>query len=102
MSSRHNFTRYTFQYGLLLLAVMMYQPGLTAAEIYKWTDDRGRIHYGDRPQGGQAIQLDVPNNPSPDQSPDQRVSDQQRLLELMDAERQRQKQTEADEKKVSG
>lgn len=99
MTSRHNCRTCFFQCGLLLLALMLRLPELTAAEIFKWTDERGRIHYGDRPQGQQAIQVDVANDPASDNSLEQRVSNQQRLLEVMEEERQQQKQTEADEKK---
>lgn len=33
-------------YALMLLAPLV----ATAAEVYKWTDAQGRVHYGDRPR----------------------------------------------------
>ncbi|WP_290580470.1 glutaredoxin domain-containing protein [Ketobacter sp.] len=36
--------------------------GLASAEIYKWVDDKGRVHFGDAPRKNQAvetIQLEV-------------------------------------------
>ena len=36
---------------ILLLLSTAVVTGALAAEIYKWTDDDGNIHYGDRPTG---------------------------------------------------
>ncbi len=33
--------------ALLLFAILA--PATAAAEIYKWRDDKGRVHYGERP-----------------------------------------------------
>jgi hypothetical protein len=35
--------------GLLLLLMGLLLGAAQAAEIYKWTDDKGRTHYSDRP-----------------------------------------------------
>ncbi|HUP91512.1 MAG TPA: DUF4124 domain-containing protein [Solimonas sp.] len=35
--------------GLILAVAALAAP---AAEVYKWTDGQGRVHYGDRPQSG--------------------------------------------------
>lgn len=37
--------RYTLLYVLLI-------PSLAAAEIYRWTDAEGRVHFSERPQAG--------------------------------------------------
>ena len=34
-----------------------------AAEIYKWTDENGRVHYGDRPKN-QAKTVEIDNHPN--------------------------------------
>lgn len=36
--------------GLLLLILLL--PALAAAEIYRWTDEQGRVHFGQRPVAG--------------------------------------------------
>lgn len=49
------------------LVLMMAIPGW--AQVYKWTDAEGRVHYGNRPPSveGQSSQtLDIPSKPSPD------------------------------------
>ncbi len=43
--------------GLLLLA-----PAPTVAQVYTWTDDHGRVHFGDRPpveSGAQQVEIKV-------------------------------------------
>lgn len=34
----------------ILLVLMMMLPLLCTAEIYQWTDDSGRTHFGDKPK----------------------------------------------------
>ena len=29
--------------------------GPAAAQVYKWTDENGKVHYGDKPQGAKAV-----------------------------------------------
>jgi glutaredoxin len=38
-----------FMIGLWLLTAWLFNAGTVAAEIFKWTDDAGRIHYTDKP-----------------------------------------------------
>lgn len=35
---------------LLLVLCLLLPTGVTGAEIYKWTDENGRVHFGDVPQ----------------------------------------------------
>lgn len=42
-------------YALMLLAPLV----ATAAEVYKWTDAQGRVHYGDRPRQQDAEKVEV-------------------------------------------
>ena len=34
---------------LFLLAVCASKPGFSYAEVYKWVDEQGNVHFGDRP-----------------------------------------------------
>lgn len=36
---------------MILALVALIVPMLTGAEVYRWTDDQGRVHFGDRPPG---------------------------------------------------
>lgn len=43
----------------LLLCFLLF-PALASAEIYRWTDEQGRVHFGQRPAAGaQAQQVEV-------------------------------------------
>jgi hypothetical protein len=67
-----------------------------SAEIYKWTDANGRVHFGDKPTGTAAKSATVALPPPPDNAasrpaasstPDDRRERQRRLLEVMAQER---------------
>ncbi len=81
-------------FGLALLSC-----GLAEAEVYKWVDENGRVHYGDRPRGDTAEELDVrsaPTTPAPDRSPDRA----RRMLQIFEEDRQRKKQQAAERQRV--
>lgn len=42
----------------LLLSVLLL-PALASAEIYRWTDEQGRVHFGARPGAASAQQIEV-------------------------------------------
>lgn len=45
-----------------LIVVMLISPGLLSAELYRWVDENGRVHYGDRvPSKYAKIERDVLN-----------------------------------------
>ncbi len=73
--------------GLLLLA------GATPAEVYRWTDDQGRVHYGERPPGPEARRIELPpSTTSPvetDREMARRRALQKRLLDSYAYERDR-------------
>ena len=71
-----------------------------AAEVYRWTDDQGRVHYGERPPAQGAQRLDLPSTGPPSTTPDASVTErrqrQRRMLDAYAYERQR-KQTEKEQ-----
>ena len=45
-----------------LLALLLILPGIVLAEIYKWTDESGKVHYSDQPHPeGEAETVSVEN-----------------------------------------
>jgi len=70
-----------------------------AADVYRWTDEQGRVHYGQRPppQGAEKMQLPATKAtlPSADQPSAQRRDRQQRLLEAYEYEREQKRIAEA-------
>lgn len=58
------------------------------AEVYKWTDENGRVHYGDRPQGSESEKLDIKTSvPKPDAELDNHREKQRKLLDVFAEER---------------
>lgn len=77
----------------LLVFILLLATGVVAAEIFRWTDDTGQVHYGERPPDDRAQRLAIPGSRSaaPGAVPDetQRRARQQRLLEAFEYERER-------------
>ena len=72
---------------LLALLPLFYGPP-ASAEIYKWTDEDGNVVYGDRPATKQeAGRVKLPGAPKAADGNRQRLQRQQKLLEVMQAER---------------
>lgn len=49
----------------LLAGIVLAAGSPAAGEIYKWTDENGTVHYGDRPTGANAeVRLDITSEPT--------------------------------------
>ena len=96
------------KYGLFIAALLL--ANVSFAEIYKWVDEQGNVHYGDRPVG-QSEALDIPSKASPNLSnssasspadsaaiAQQRQQQRQRLLDSYDQERAEKNQAKAERK----
>ncbi len=72
-------------------------PATAGAEVYRWTDAEGRVHYGDRAPAGAAERVDLPS--APPVQPDPELAEQRergrRLLEVWDTERRERTQAAA-------
>lgn len=82
---------------LILLALL---SGSAFAEVYKWTDEAGRVHYGERPPPDGAQRMELPTDTVPaagDADDARRRARQQRLLESFSYERDRKRQEQARE-----
>lgn len=80
--------------GLLLASFL---GGAMAAEVYKWTDEQGRVHYGDKPpeQGARSVDVDPgPASGSPLPSDAERRDKTRRLLRAYEEERRIKQQRE--------
>ncbi|MCG6966584.1 MAG: DUF4124 domain-containing protein [Chromatiaceae bacterium] len=68
------------------------------ADVYRWTDAQGQVHYASRPPPSGAARVDLPAATTPPAAPDidaaQRRERQQRMLDAYEYERGR-KQAEA-------
>ena len=78
---------------LFILMVMIAATPAGAAEVYRWTDQNGQVHYGQRPPPEGARRMDLPDATADGMSEDavlkQRRDDQRRLLESFEYQRGR-------------
>jgi hypothetical protein len=72
--------------GLLALAAL---PA-GADGIYRWADEQGRVHFGDRPSSAQAREVHAARAPLRDPGSAERLDRQRRLLEAFATERREQ------------
>lgn len=78
-----------------LVGFILVFPLLAQAEIYKWVDENGRTHYGDKPQTQDAETVQIKNGPVADPNLDARKDKRQRLLDIYQEERNEKKQQKA-------
>ncbi|MCI0401332.1 MAG: DUF4124 domain-containing protein [Gammaproteobacteria bacterium] len=77
-----------------LLIVLAFCTGCSAVlaedvPVYKWVDENGTVHYGDRPKDTDAEKLELDAAPAPDDALSARRAKQEKLLRIMEEERQR-------------
>ncbi len=75
----------------VVLPCLLCASSVSAAKIYRWMDEGGKVHYGDRPgqSSAQKVEIDSHNKTSPNPSGKQRIQKQKRLLKAFEIERQR-------------
>ena len=83
----------------LLILIMLPLPG--GAEIYKWIDANGRVHYDDKPPvSGQKKLMDINEQSNTVKAiSDDRAEKRRKLLNAIDEDRQLKKDEEAKAKK---
>lgn len=84
---------------ILTLGFLISAPAL--AGVYKWTDEEGNVHFGDRPPSQEAEQIKVPKSAPATQAPNakERWETRQRMLEIYEEDRTKKKQAKAEEKR---
>lgn len=78
---------------LLLIMMSALAPSVQAA-VYKWVDEQGKVHYGERPRGAQAEELKIkPQSEAQTKpiDPAHRLERQKRLLQSYENKRQAEK-----------
>lgn len=87
--------------GIVLLSLSSVFPTATLAEIYKWTDSDGKVHFGDKPKDSanakdaQPVQLTEGYRPSERTAAEQEVYDQEQRAITLRNDMRRQDQAEA-------
>ena len=78
-------------FTLAMIVVLQVVAAETPSSMYQWTDNQGQIHFGDKPVDSGAQPLVLQPLPTTVISNDRQAA-QQRLLQVMTAERQQKKQ----------
>lgn len=84
----------------LIWILLLLTTSLAEAGIYKWVDEQGRVHYGDKPASASADELTIKDQPAPVQSEASisRKEKQQQFLRARENERKEKQQADAEEK----
>jgi hypothetical protein len=82
---------------LTLLVLLLPLTVCGAAEVYKWLDENGNVHYGDQPAGKDAIPVHIDTLPVADRDLNARLDRQQRMLDELDEQREQQKRDKSDQ-----
>lgn len=91
------------KYGIALSLVMILQVvSPLQAQVYKWTDEQGRVHYSDQPPGKDTPQYQLRGPAAADapagmtsQTDTERRHKQRKLMESLEAERLEKEQAAA-------
>lgn len=67
----------------------------SAAGVYKWVDENGKVHYGDQPGHSSAREIILPVAPAPDENQRAHEQKQKKLLQVFEEERQEKREQEA-------
>jgi len=85
----------TCRYFLLVLSCSLLLPHAVNSEIYKWVDESGKVHFGDKPGNMDAEKVEIKNNHNDDNNYKERLKKQKRMLEIYQEERHEKNQTRA-------
>ncbi len=88
-------------YRPLILVAALCAAGAPAAEIYKWTDAEGNVHFGDKPQSGaRAETVTVPKH-TPDPQYLQRMQRMREEMERRELAREETQQNQAEQDRIA-
>ena len=86
---------------LTMIILTLLSLSAAAAEVYRWTDEHGQVHFSQRPPPGGAQTMDLPEtgtrNVPKDSELVERRQRERRLLEAYDYEREQKKARQARE-----
>lgn len=78
---------HNFLFITLFLSTQLLCFNTAFSEVYKWVDENGRVVYGDKPKIDNAEKIKIKNAPEKDQKYQERFLKQQKLLNVMQEER---------------
>jgi hypothetical protein len=86
-----------WRYLLATILLIFSSTWVMADEIYRWTDENGKVHFGDRPRGTEAEAVGSTGAPSstPDADTEATLDRQGRYLESLRREREQKEEQAA-------
>ena len=91
------------RFGFVILIMLM--PITASAEIYKWVDKNGNVHFGDKPGHREAVELNIKgaeNKRTSDETVDEneftREEKRKRILDAMNEDREERDKLKEDER----
>jgi len=83
------------------LLIILISPTLAIGGVYKWTDEEGKIHFGDKPPTESSIEeIKIKDKPVHDKELMQQNEKQKKLLDIFEEERE-ERQERIEEKKTN-
>lgn len=74
--------------GVLLIgSLALAWPAACAGDIYRWVDEHGRVHYGDRAPANDAERIEIQSAPADDPELDRRRQRGALLLDVLEEDR---------------
>ena len=83
---------------VVIFLLILFYAGSANAEIYKWVDEQGKVHYSDRPQGKNTEKVEVKSTVSDAQRQDAERLKQRYQQLYQQIKEDEQAQAEADKK----
>ena len=83
--------------AFILLSICLPAP----AEVYRWVDENGQVHFDDRPAGEQSTQIKMKSAPGKQVDHEQRMDKTRRLLNAYQSERQRDREQRAEQQRAA-
>ena len=71
----------------LLFFLVLCTPFQGHAEVYKWIDEQGQTHYGERPAGGDATAVKIQDTPTADTAMQKQNEERDKMLKIYEEER---------------
>ena len=87
-----NYSISRLEYIFCLFLVFFSHQASLMAEVYKWVDENGRVHYGDKPGNDNSLKMNINENQIMSEADLLRESRRQKLLDVLTKERQEKKE----------
>ena len=71
----------------ILMIFLLGMPLQGYAEVYKWVDEKGQTHYGEKPPSTNASEVKIKDAPNADMSVQKRNEESDKLLKVYEEER---------------